>query len=101
MHKRLDRWRQLHKCTKWSDSSNLSFDSITLLERLYFVQPWVFLHLLQTQAQTILVYGNNLCLNSFTGFNVLARIFNTLPRDFRNMNQALNAVYVYECTEVD
>ncbi len=101
MHQRFYGRTELYKRAKRCNSGHLAFYHSALLESFYFLQPWIFLHLFEAEAEAVFIDGNDFGFDSLTGFYIVAGVFNTFPGDFRDVNQAFNTINIYKSAEVN
>src|SRR5262249_8650596 len=92
---------ELHERAERRDAGDFAFDDVAFLEGFDLFQPRVFGHLLKAETEAVFVDGNDLGFDGFADFYVIARVVDALPGNFRDVDQAFDAIDVDERAEVN
>src|SRR5437868_11870848 len=101
MNQSFDGRAQLHKGSERCNPGNFTLYAVVFLELFDLAKPRIFTHLFDGQAEPVFVDSDDLSLDLIADFDVFTGVFDALPRDFADVDQAFDAVHVHERPKID
>ena len=90
----------MDECAKWSDTRNGTFNFGAFLQAFNLRNPWIFYELLHRKAEAFLIDSDDFGFDSVTNLDVVRWVVDALPRDFRDVDEAFDAINIDEDAKV-